>query len=154
MANVLTNLAADIYKAADIVGREMVGFANSVTINAGTEGVAVGQTVRSHFTRAATAVDITPSMTIPEGNDQTIDNKTLTLSKQRGVQIPWTGEDIKYVNGGAGFETIYGDQIAQAMRTIVNEIETDLAVEAYTNASRATGTAGTTPFASKFPAEP
>ena len=26
MANVLTDLAADIYRAADIVGRELVGF--------------------------------------------------------------------------------------------------------------------------------
>lgn len=152
MANILTDLAADIYKAADIVGRELVGFIPATTINAGTEQVAVGQTVRSHFTRQATAVNITPSMTIPEGTDQTIDNKTLTLDKQRGVQIPWTGEDIRFVQGGSGYETIYGDQIAQAMRTLVNEVEVDLATEAYTNASRAVGAAGTTPFASNFDA--
>ncbi len=147
-ANVLTNLAADIYRAADIVAREAVGFIPSVTINTGSERVAVGQNVRSHFTRAATAADVAPSMTIPEGTDQTVDTKTLTLTKQRGVAIPWTGEDIRFVNGGSGYETIYGDQIAQAMRTLVNEIEADLAAEAYQNASRAVGTAGTTPFAS------
>lgn len=150
MANVLTDLAADIYKAADIVGRELVGFIPSVTINAGSERAAVGQTVRSHFTRAATVGNLTPAMTIPEGTDQEVDNKTLTISKQRGVAIPWTGEDIKYVNGGSGFTTIYGDQIKQAMRAIVNEIEAELAVEAYTNASRAAGAAGTTPFASNI----
>jgi hypothetical protein len=150
MANVLTNLAADIYKAADIVGRELVGFIPSVTINSGIQGVAVGQTVRSHFTRAATVADMTPAMTIPEGTDQTVDNKTMTLTKQRGVGIPWTGEDIRFVQGGSGYETIYGDQIAQAMRALSNEIEAELAVEAYTNASRAVGTAGTTPFASNF----
>jgi len=33
MANVLNNLAADIYKAADVVGRELVGFIPSATIN-------------------------------------------------------------------------------------------------------------------------
>ena len=149
MANVLTDLAADIYKAADIVGREAVGFIPSVTINAnGSERAAVGQKVRSHFTRAATAGDLSPAMTIPEGTDQTVDVKYLTLTKQRGVAIPWTGEDIRYVNGGSGFTTIYGDQIAQAMRTLCNEIEADLATEAYQNASRAVGTAGTTPFAS------
>ena len=148
MANTLTNLAADIYRAADIVAREAVGFIPSVTLNTGSERVAVGQTVRSHFTRAATVADLSPSMTIPEGTDQVIDNKTMTLTKQRGVAIPWTGEDIRYVNGGSGYETIYGDQIAQAMRAICNEIEVDLATEAYTNASRAVGTAGTTPFAS------
>ena len=151
MANVLTDLAADIYTAADIVGRELVGFIPAGTINAnGVETAAVGQTVRSFATRQASAVDIAPAMTIPEGTDQTVDNKTLTLTKQRGVQIPYTGEDVRFLNGGAGYETVYGDQIAQAMRTLVNEIESDLATEAYTNASRAVGTAGTTPFASNF----
>lgn len=149
-ANVLTDLAADIYRAADIVGREVVGFIPSSTVNTGVERAAVGQTVRSHFTRAATVTDLAPSMTIPEGTDQTVDNKTLTITKQRGVPIPWTGEDIRFVQGGAGYETIYGDQIAQAMRAITNEIEAELAVEAYKNASRAVGTAGTTPFASNF----
>lgn len=151
MANVLTDLAADIYKAADTVGRELTGAASSVLINAdGSERVAKGDVVRSHFTRQATAVDATPSMTIPEGTDQTVDNKTLSLSKDRAVQIPWTGEDIKHVNNGSGFETIYGDQIRQAMRTLTNEIESDLLTDIYQNASRAVGTAGTTPFASNF----
>lgn len=151
MANVLTDLAADIYKAADVVSRELTGIIPSVLINAdGSERVAKGDTVRSHFTRQATAVDSTPAMTIPEGTDQTVDNKTATISKSRAVQIPWTGEDIKHVNNGSGFETIYGDQIAQAMRTLTNEMEADLWAEAYTNASRAIGTAGTTPFGSNF----
>lgn len=150
MPNVLTSLAADIYVARDRVARELTGFIPASMVNAGASGAAVGQTVRSHFTRSVSTATFTPSMTIPEGTDQTIDNKTLTITKQKGVQIPWTGEDVKFVNGGIGWETIYGDQIYQAMRAIVNEIEIDLATEAYTNASRATGTAGTTPFAANF----
>lgn len=150
MANVLTNLAADIYKAADIVGRELVGFIPATTINTGAERVAKGDTVRASFTRAATAGDITEAMTIPEGTDQTVDNKTMTISKARSVQIPYTGEDVRHLSNGIGFETVYGDQIKQAMRTLCNEIESDLATEAYTNASRAFGTAGTTPFGSNF----
>lgn len=151
MANVLTDLAADIYKAADVVGRELTGFIPSSTINADdSERVAVGDPVRSHFTRKATAVNTTASMTIPEGTDQTVDNKTATITKSRAVQIPWTGEDIKHVNNGSGFTSIYGDQIAQAMRTLTNEVEADLGVAAYQGASRAIGTAGTTPFASNF----
>ena len=147
MANVLTNLAADIYVAADVVGRELVGFIPASTINAnGSERVAKGDTVRASFTRAATAVDVSESMTVPEGTDQTVDNKTLSITKSRAVQIPYTGEDVRHLNNGIGFETVYGDQIAQAMRTLCNEVETDLAVEAYKNASRAHGTAGTTPF--------
>jgi len=151
MANVLTDLAADIYKAADVVGRELVGFIPAVTVNAdGSERVAKGDVVRASFTRTATVVDVSESMTIPEGTDQTVDNKTLTISNTRAVQIPYTGEDVRHLNNGIGFETVYGDQIAQAMRALVNEIEADVATEAYKNASRAFGTAGTTPFASNF----
>jgi len=151
MANVLTDLAADIYKAADVVGRELVGFVPSATINAnGSERAAKGDVVRASFTREASAVDVSESMTIPEGTDQTVDNKTLTINNARAVQIPYTGEDILSLNNGIGFETVYGDQIKQAMRSLVNEMETDLATEAYTNASRAFGTAGQTPFGSDF----
>lgn len=151
MANVLTDLSADLYKAADVVGRELTGFIPGSTINANdSERVAVGDVVRSHFTRPATASNVSPSMTIPEGTDQTVDNKTATITKSRAVQIPWTGEDIRHVSNGAGFETIYGDQVSQAIRTLTNEMEADLWTEAYTNASRAVGEAGTTPFSSNF----
>ena len=151
MANVLTDLAADIYKAADVVGRELVGFIPASTINAnGSERAAKGDVVRASFTREATAVDVSESMTIPEGTDQTVDNKTLSITNARAVQIPYTGEDILHLNNGIGYETVYGDQIAQAMRTLTNEMEADLWEEAYTNSSRAFGTAGTTPFGSNF----
>jgi hypothetical protein len=151
MANVLTDLAADLYKAADIVGREAVGFIPSVTINAGAQAVAQGDTIRSHFTREATVnTSHTPSMTIPEGDDQTVDTKTMSLSQIANVQIPWTGEDMKHVNNGPGYETIYGDQVEQALRGIVNAIEAHVATVAYQGASRAIGTAGTTPFGSNF----
>lgn len=150
MANVLTSLAADIYRAADIVGRELVGIIPSMTINGGSEAAALNDTVRSHFTRTPTVGTLTPSMTVAEGTDQTVDNKTLTLDNTAAVQIPWTGEDIKHVNNGSGFETVYGDQIKQAMRAIVNSIESAAWNAVRKGASRAHGTAGTTPFASNF----
>lgn len=152
MANTLTNLAADIYKAADMVGRELVGFIPAVTINGdATTQAAKGDTIRAAFTRTPTvSTTYAPSMTIPEGTDQTVDNKTMTLDTFANVQIPWTGEDIKHVNNGSGFETIYGDQIKQAMRAITNNIETAIGSAAYVASSRAYGTAGTTPFGSNF----
>jgi len=156
MPNVLNDLASDIYKAADIVGREAVGMIPSIMVNTGIEQVAIGQTVRSFTTPKAELVTTTPSMTIPEGTDQEIGNKTLELTSQKGVPIPWTGEDIKYVNGGtnashgAGFQTIYGDQIAQAMRVIANTIEAELLLKAKQSAGNAIGTSGTNPFASNF----
>lgn len=153
MSNVLTDLAADIYKAADTVAREHVGYLPSVAVNGnGSDSAraAVGGVVRSAFTRAAVAQNRNQSMTIEEGTDQTIDNKVLIITKDRSVPIPWTGEEIKSVNNGADFDTIYGDQITQAMRTLTNEMEVDLKNAAYQGASRAIGVAGTTPFDSKL----
>ena len=151
MANVLTDLAADIYQAADTVGRELVGVIPSATINSNaTQVAAQGEVIRAAFTREVSVDTVTPAMTIPEGTDQTVDNKTMTMSSTASVKIPWTGEDIKFVNNGAGFDTIYGDQIKQAMRAITNQIETEVALDIADRASRAVGTAGTTPFSSNF----
>lgn len=153
MANTLTDLAADIYKAADVVGRELVGFIPAVSINSnGSERAANGDVVRASFTQAATAVDVSEAMTIPEGTAQTVDNKTLTINNARAVQIPYSGEEMRHLNNGIGFETVYGDQIKQAMRTLCNEIEADLG-EAFgtaTGTAGSVGTGGTTPFASDF----
>jgi len=152
MSNVLTNLAADIFKAADIVGREQVGFIPSVTINS-TESVraAKGDTIRSATTRAATVSEsYNPSMALPEPTYQTVDSKTFSINNYAEVDIPFTGEDIKHLQNGAGFETVYGDQVAQAMRAITNKIESYVGGVAKAGASRAFGTAGTTPFASNF----
>lgn len=150
MANVLTNLAADIYRAADVVGRELVGFIPAVTINAdATMRAAKGDTVRAHFTRTPSVnSSFAPAMTIPEGTDQTVDTATMTVNSYASVQIPWTGEDMKHVANGSGFETVYGDQIRQAMRAIANTIEAAVSANVYKASSRAVGTAGTTPFAS------
>lgn len=151
MANVLTDLAADIYRAADIVGRELVGVIPSVTINGGSEGAAFGDTVRAAFTNQSVLNETyTPSMTIPQGDDQTVANKTLVIDKVANVQIPYTGEDIKHLNNGAGYETVYGDQIAQAFRAITNKIESHVSLKLSQGASRAIGVAGTTPFGSNF----
>jgi hypothetical protein len=152
MANSLTSLAADIYKAADTVGREQVGFVSSVTLNTdAVMKIALNDTVRSFFTRASLVnTSYTPAMTIPEGDDQTIDNKTMTIAQVANVKIPWTGEDIKHVDNGSGFNLIFQDQIKQAMRGITNKIEGYVATKFASDYSRAWGTAGTTPFASNF----
>ena len=147
MANTLTNLTPDLYQAMDVVSRELVGFIPSVTLDSGIERAAVGQTVRSFVTPASTASDISPAVTAPNDGDQVIGNQNMTISKSRGVPFRWNGEEQRGVNSGAGYNQIRVDQIAQAMRTLTNEMESDLA-SLYNTASRAYGTAGTTPFAS------
>lgn len=148
MANTLTNLIPDAYAALDVVSRELVGFIPSVTRDASADRIAVGQTLRSPLVPASSASDVTAAMSLPAAAYQTISNKSLTISKSRQVSFSWTGEEIKGLDAGPGSQNIVQGQFAQAMRALVNEMESDIAVAAYKGASRAYGTAGTTPFAS------
>ena len=146
MANTLTNLTPDLYEALDTVSRELVGLIPAVTLNASAERAAKGQTIRSAVAPAAAAADITPAQKAPDTGDQTIGNKTLSISNSRGVAIRYNGEEQRGLNAnGPGYQNVLRDQFAQAMRTLCNEVETDIA-DLYASASRAYGTAGTTPF--------
>jgi hypothetical protein len=147
VANTLTSLIPDIYQALDVVSRELVGVVPGATTDSTVERAAVGQTVRSPVAPAVTASDITPGVTPPNDGDQTVGNVVLQITKSRRVPIRWNGEEQRGVNFGVGAARIFRDQVAQAIRTLVNEIETDLVTEARKAASRAYGTAGNTPFA-------
>ncbi len=149
MANTLTNLIPDIYAALDVVSRELVGFIPAVARDSTADRLAINQTLRVPVAPSNAAVgNITPAMTIPAASDQTITNKTITISKQRFAPFSWTGEEQKAMDYGPGFLTLKQYQIAQALRALVNEVETDLATAAYKSASRAYGTSATTPFGS------
>jgi len=147
MANTLTSLVPDLYESLDIVSRELAGFIPSVTLDATAERAALNQAIRIPITPAAPAEDVSPGQLPPDDGDQTVGNTPFTITKSRMVPFRWTGEEQKGVNTGPGYANIRRDQITQAMRTLVNEIEVDLGKLAYLS-SRATGTAGTTPFAS------
>jgi hypothetical protein len=145
-ANTLTGLITDIYAAMDVVSRELVGFIPSVARNASAERAAVGQPITWGVAPRLASQDITPSMTVPGAPDVTIGAGSMTISKAKAVPIGWSGEEQRGLNNGVGYLSIQADLIAQAMRTLVNEMEADLALEASLNASRAYGTPGTTPF--------
>ena len=150
--NTLTNLIPDAYAALDVVSRELTGFIPSVARDSRADMVAVGQTLRSIVAPVnASGADIVPAMSIPSALNQTIGNKSLTISKSRLYGFSWSGEDIMAVDKGPGYLTIQQDQIAQALRTATNEIEADIAAAASAGASRAFGaTADTAPLISDF----
>lgn len=149
MANSLAGLIPDLYEARDVVSRELTGFIPSVTHNASAERAAVGQTITIHQTPSMVMTDVTPSMNQTDPADQTIGKTDIVITKSKSVEFAWTGEEQRGLNHGAGYRNIQVDQISQAMRTITNAIEVDLALTV-ADASRAYGTAGTSPFATNL----
>ena len=146
MANTLTGLIPTIYKSADRVLREQVGFIGAVFMDPSAEQAAKDQNITYDIVPTMSATDVTPAATPTEPSGITLTSGTMTISKVKKVPFVWNGEE--QVSLG---ETRYGqvkqNQFEQAFRTIVNEVESDLFLAVKRGASRAYGTAGTTPFA-------
>ena len=147
MPNTLTNLIPSLYAGLNTVSRELVGFIPSVTRNASAERAAVGQSITYPIAPSLNTVNIVPAMQVPEPTDRTIGSDTMQITKAKVAEFGFVGEEILGLNNGAGFNTIQADLFAEGLRALVNEIEADLAIEAYLGSSRAYGTSGTTPFA-------
>jgi len=148
-ANTLTDLMPDLYAALDKVSREQVGFIPSVGRNSGAERVAVGETLRIPIAGTANVGDVTPAMVVPDPTGQTVTNANITITKSRVAEFGFAGEEQKGLDNGGGYLSVQAGMIAQAMRALTNEVETDIAAT-YLATSRAFGTAGTTPFASNL----
>ncbi len=143
--NVLTGLTPTIYRALDTVSRELVGFIPSVSRDASEAMAAKDQIVRTFITQSASSVDIAPASASPESGNQSVPYVDMKITKSKMVPVQWTGEEEKAMGGQ--YSPILADQFAQAMRTLANEVEADLA-QLYKKASRAYGSATVTPFAS------
>lgn len=147
----LTGLTEFLYQARDQVAREPAAFAQGVIVNGGSEGVSAGGTVTSMRSTEPTLETIyTPAMTVPDAADITTTTETLTLSSYAGASIPLKGEQWAQLANTVGAEQALKQLYKQAIRKMVNTIEAAIATAAYKGASRAVGTAGTTPFASNF----
>lgn len=148
MANTLTAVLPNLYEAADMVARELVGFIPAAYMNASAERAAKDQTISYPIVGSMSAADITPAATSSTGTDQTVNAGSMTISKSRKVSFHWTGEQVQGLKTGdkAQGMDIRTKQFAQAMRTLCNEVEADLWAAAYKGASRAYGTAATAPF--------
>ncbi|WP_337021829.1 P22 coat - protein 5 family protein [Pantoea anthophila] len=145
MSNTLTQLIPDLYQSLDVVSRELCGFIPSVTLDATAERAALNQPIRIPVTPASDAEDVKPGQLPPDDGDQDVGNVPLAITKSRMVPFRWEGEQQKGIKSGPGYHGIRRDQVTQAMRTLVNEIEEDLGL-LFRRASRAAGEAGKTPF--------
>lgn len=146
MANTLTGLVPTIFAGLDVVSRELIGFIPNIQRDARAESGAVGQTVRSPVVPAIATENITAGNTPADSGDQTQGYVDVSITKSKAAPIRWTGEEQLSVTKDGVINTILVDQFAQGFRALANEVEADIA-GLHIAASRANGTAGTTPFA-------
>lgn len=149
MANDISAILPILQDAAYRVPRESAGFVNACYKNTSATRAAKDQVVNYPIVPAGTASDATPSNTSSTGTDQTIANGSMTMDKFRKTTWHWTGEVARALMNGdiAPYRDIISQTLQQRVRLLVNEIEASLWAAAYKGASRAYGTAGTTPFA-------
>lgn len=143
MSNTLTNLIPTIYAAKDTILRELTGFIPAVTMDASADAAAKDQTIRYPVVPALAATDIAPAATGPDPSATTQGSDTMSISNVKSATFFWEAEEQKGL--GSLYDVILRDQFVQAMRTLVNEVEEDIA-DLYVHASRAYGTAGAAPF--------
>lgn len=152
MPNVFTSLAPALFSAAQEVAAEPFGVIDSVNANFDSKGVAIGDSVVVPVAPVRAAGDYTPAMTTTAGTDATASSVSVTIDYNRQVSWNLTGEQIRSLQNGGNYEEWVRQLIAQGMRTLRNEAEVFAATAIYKAASRAVGTAGTTPFASTLDA--
>ena len=144
MANNITALVPDIYEALDMVSRELTGMIPSATMNASANTAAVGQNIRVDVEPAGNVSDISPAMVVPDPTGQTSGSTDIIITKSRAAEFGFNGDEQLGLQG-AGYQNVRAAKIAQAIRAVTNEVETDLCALQSTF-SRAYGTAGTSPF--------
>jgi len=144
--NTITGLVPDIYEALDVVSRELTGLIPAVTMSASSEMAEVGQNIRVDVEPAYAAGDnITPAMVVPDPTGETSGYVDVTIANSKAYSFGFNGEDQKGLNTGPGYLSVRGNKIAQRIRRLVNDVETDIAALQKTF-SRAYGTPTTTPF--------
>lgn len=145
MAMTLTGLIDPIHDALVKVPRELVGAISAVNLDAQASTAALNQNVTSPVVGAASAIDSTPGATPNAASGSTVSTTNVTITKDKVVQFVWSGDEQRSI--GNYMPTVRTNQFLQAFRTISNLIEADVVNAAALAASRAVGTAGTTPFA-------
>lgn len=145
-ANVLTPLIPTLFEALNVVSREMVGMIPAVRRDSNAERAALNQVVRIPMGESGALEDVVPGQMPANTGDTTPGYADIMITKSKAAPIKWNGEEQRAVGATGVYNQILADQFADGMRKLVNAIEIDLAIAGKLGASRAYGTAGTTPL--------
>lgn len=146
MANTLNRLIPVLFNAMQVISRELIGIIPACRTDLGGQQVAKGQVLRIPVTPPAENQDIQFGVAPSVSGDEFGDIELKMTKFRIGKPIVWNGEEELGV--GDKKRQLFQDQVTQRMRSLANEMETDVCLEAHTGAKGGVyGVAGTTPFA-------
>jgi hypothetical protein len=149
----ITALAPTLFSAAQEVSAEPFGIVDGIYTSFDNKGVAKGDKVTVPVAPVAEADNFTPGNATPDGVAQTTGAVEVEITKSRKSKpVSLSAEQIRSLENGGNYQEWVRQWAAQSMRVLRNEMEVDAAVAVKIGASRAVGTAGTTPFASDLSA--
>ena len=151
MASDMSALAPTLFSAAQEVSAEPFGVIDSINANFNDKGVAVGDKVKVQYAPAQTNAAFSAANVTPAGTSVTAPAPIeIQITKSQKNSLVLTGEQIRSLENGGNYQEWSRQWAAQAMRALRNEAEADCAAAIKAGASRAYGTAGTTPFATSL----
>jgi len=146
--NTLTAVLPVLYQAANVIPRKMTGLIGSVDRTFDDKQAAMQSTVRVPVLTASANADYTPAMQTTIGTSSTPTAVDVTLDFSRQNAFVLSGEEQAALDAGGDISKDFLRQKTEAaIGAAVDETEAYLFTQAIAGASRATGTAGTTPFA-------
>jgi hypothetical protein len=152
MANTLTALAPTLFSAAKEVAAEPFGVVGAINTSFRRQGRRQGRQRVRRRRADPRRVRLHPANVPSTGTDSTGSKIDVTITKSRKVDWHLTGEQIRSLQNATINQDWVKQLVSQGMRTLRNECEVDAAIAVKVGASRAFGTAGTTPFASDLTA--
>jgi hypothetical protein len=148
MATTLTALAPTLFSAAQNVSAEPAGILDAINTTWDDKGVAKGDSVKVPYAPVQATDDFAASNVLPAGDDQTAGAVSVLITKSKKTKpMVLTGEQIRSLENGGNYQEWVRQWAEQSMRSLRNLAEADAANAIKVGASRAVGTAGTTPFA-------
>lgn len=152
MANTFTSLAPVLYSIAQEISNEPTGALQAIDMRFDDKGVAIGDTVKVPVAPVASSSTYTPSMQVAAGTDRVATSVSIAITGNDVVSWNLTGEEMRSLDNGADSSEWLRQVIGQAMRRLRNNAEAAATLAIKQGASRAFGTAGTTPFGSDLSA--
>ena len=150
MANTLTNLQPTLYSVAQEVSAEPFGIIGGINANFDDKGVAIGDKISVPVAPVRAGDTYSPTMNLNGGNagaDAIAGKVDVEITANRFTSWHLTGEQEKSLMNGGTDQEWFRQIVAQGMRTLRNEADAAAYAAIKVGASKAIGTAGSTPFA-------